>query len=145
MPHTGLNCALWLPTRPPACPPLQCNGIMMVLYGRSLRHQSSLASTAATTAINISATGLLGRAVFGEATSLQWWAGASSIFLGSFLVSRAQKKAAGEAEAAPAVAAAAQPAATRKAAKAAAAPAAADEEEEGPARRAGARRRVRRD
>lgn len=39
---------------------------MLALYSRSLRHNSSLASTAATTAANISATGLLGRLVFGE-------------------------------------------------------------------------------
>lgn len=44
---------------------------MLILYTRSLRYNSSLACTAATTAVNISATGLLGSALFGEATSLQ--------------------------------------------------------------------------
>lgn len=61
---------------------------MLALYTRSLRHNSSLASTAATTAVNISATGILGRVVFGESTSLQWWAGATSILLGSFFINR---------------------------------------------------------
>ncbi|PRW58196.1 tRNA pseudouridine synthase A [Chlorella sorokiniana] len=68
------------------------NAVMLALYSRSLRHNSSLASTAATTAVNISATGLLGRAVFGEATSLQWWAGAVTILIGSFLINRSQKQ-----------------------------------------------------
>lgn len=69
-----------------------CNALMLVLYSRALRYNSSLACTASTTAVNISATGLLGHLVFGEATSLQWWVGASSIFLGSFLISRSQKQ-----------------------------------------------------
>jgi drug/metabolite transporter (DMT)-like permease len=45
-------------------------------------------------AVNISATGLLGKAVFGEATSLQWWVGATSILVGSVLINRSQRKAA---------------------------------------------------
>ncbi|KAI3433669.1 hypothetical protein D9Q98_003478 [Chlorella vulgaris] len=69
-----------------------CNALMMVLYTRALRYNSSLASTAATTAVNITATGLLGKLVFGEMTSLQWWVGASSIFVGSILIGRAQRK-----------------------------------------------------
>lgn len=52
-------------------PALQCNALMLILYTRSLRYNSSLACTAATTAVNISTTGLLGSALFGEATSLQ--------------------------------------------------------------------------
>jgi drug/metabolite transporter (DMT)-like permease len=65
---------------------------MLVLYSRALRHNSSLACTATATAANISASGLLGRAVFGEPTSLQWWVGASTILVGSFLINRKQQK-----------------------------------------------------
>lgn len=112
---------------------------MLALYSRSLRHNSSLASTAATMAINISATGLLGRAVFQEATSLQWWAGAVTILLGSFLINRSQKSQ-------PAAAAAAAPAGAGGTAAAQPAQAAEEEEEEeAVAKRGGARRRTRRD
>ena len=65
---------------------------MLVLFSRSLKYNSSLASTAATTAVNITATGLLGRLAFGEAASLQWWVGASAILGGSFLINRSQRQ-----------------------------------------------------
>ncbi len=41
--------------------------------------------------------------MFGEATSLQWWVGASTIIVGSFLISRAQRKAEEKGAAEPAV------------------------------------------
>ncbi|KAL4430814.1 hypothetical protein ABPG75_006070 [Micractinium tetrahymenae] len=108
-----------------------CNALMLILYTRSLRYNSSLACTAATTAINISATGLLGAALFGEATSLQWWVGASSILVGSVFINRSTRKEA--AAAAAAAEGAAQPAAAAEE----------QEEEEAPAKGA-ARRRTRR-
>ncbi len=76
---------------------MQCNALMLILYGRSLRYNSSLASTAATTAVNISATGWLAHWVFGERTSVQWWVGATTILVGSYFINRSQKQQAGEA------------------------------------------------
>lgn len=70
---------------------LVCNALMLILFTRSMRYNSSLACTACTMVVNISATGLLGRTLFGESTSLQWWVGASSILVGSIFINRNSK------------------------------------------------------
>lgn len=85
---------------------LGCNALMLACYNRSLLYTSSLAATTAATAVNITATGLLGRLAFGEQTSARWWAGVTCIWLGSLLLQPPQwREAAGaSAEQAPAAA-----------------------------------------
>lgn len=75
----------------------QCNGLMVVLYTRALRSTTSLQATVATLAVNITATGFLGRAVFGEGTSLQWWIGASTILAGTYFIKGPKKAEEGDA------------------------------------------------
>ena len=73
-----------------------------------------------------------------QATSLQWWAGAGTILLGSWLINRSQKPQ-------PAAAAAQQHAGGKAALEARAGEEEEEEQEAAAGRRAAARRRTRRD
>jgi hypothetical protein len=72
---------------PPPSPP-QCNGLMLVLFSRSLRYLTSLQASAASIATNIVMTGQLGRLVFGETVNVSWWIGASTIVIGTFFIKK---------------------------------------------------------
>ncbi|XP_069669004.1 transmembrane protein 42 isoform X2 [Periplaneta americana] len=54
--------------------------------------QSSLPATVTSTAVNYITSALIGRIVFGEATSLLWWVGATLVVSGLTLICQSQKK-----------------------------------------------------
>ncbi len=65
---------------------LGCNAAMTSCYVLALQSSGSVPATVISTAVNFVVTGVAGRALFREALSLRWWAGAGLTLMGVILV-----------------------------------------------------------
>ncbi|KDR17550.1 transmembrane protein 42 [Zootermopsis nevadensis] len=70
-----------------------CNAGVWTCFVKALQQSpSSLPPTVTSTAVNYVSSALLGRLVFGEATTLLWWGGATLVMLGLMLICKPHKQ-----------------------------------------------------
>eukprot|EP01116_Phalansterium_solitarium_P007260 TRINITY_DN19844_c0_g1_i1.p1 TRINITY_DN19844_c0_g1~~TRINITY_DN19844_c0_g1_i1.p1 ORF type:complete len:165 (-),score=12.48 TRINITY_DN19844_c0_g1_i1:44-538(-) len=67
---------------------LLANALMMNFFAKSMNLSTTLSATVINSSVNYFCTAVLGYAIFGEALSTTWWAGASLVLVGVFLIAR---------------------------------------------------------